>query len=126
MVMKTQEIINYTFENPLMNITLLVGLIFIVAGLIMFKFPPKKINSLYGYRTNSSMKNQSRWDFAQKYSSKEMIKFGFVLMITSIIGLITNFDNLTNIFLGLGLMILIVIILIFRVEKAIKTKFSDE
>lgn len=126
MVMKTQEIINYTFENPLINITLLVGLIFIVAGLIMFKFPPKKINSLYGYRTNSSMKNQSRWDFAQKYSSKEMIKLGFVLMITSIIGLITNFDNLTNIFLGLGLMILIVIILIFRVEKAIKTKFSDE
>src|SRR5690554_1828821 len=126
MVMKTQEIINYTFENPLMNITLLVGLIFIVAGLIMFKFPPKKINSLYGYRTNSSMKNQSRWDFAQKYSSKEMIKLGFVLMITSIIGLITNFDILTNIFLGLGLMILIVIILIFRVEKAIKTKFSDE
>ena len=94
--MKTQEIITSVFENPLMNITLLGGLIFIVFGLIMFKFPPKKINSLYGYRTNSSMKDQSRWDFAQKYSSKEIIKLGFVLMITSLIGLFTNYDELTK------------------------------
>lgn len=92
----------------------------------MFKFPPKKINPLYGYRTNSSMKNQSRWDFAQRYSSKEMMKIGFVLMITSIIGFITNFGSLTNLFLGLGLMVLTMIILFIRVEKAIKTKFDDE
>ncbi len=123
--MSTQEIINSVFENPLINITLLVGLIFIVAGFIMFKFPPKEINSLYGYRTNSSMKNQDRWDFAQKYSSKEMIKLGFVLMMTSIFGFITNFNSLTNMFLGLGLMVLIVIILFFRVEKAIKTEFKN-
>lgn len=92
----------------------------------MFKFPPKKINHFYGYRTKSSMKNQSRWDFAQRYSSKEMMKIGFVLMITSIIGFITNFGSLTNLFLGLGLMVLTMIILFIRVEKAIKTKFDDE
>lgn len=124
--MITQEIITSSFENPLINITLLVGFIFIIAGFIMFKFPPKKINPLYGYRTNSSMKNQSRWDFAQRYSSKEMMKIGFVLMITSIIGFITNFGSLTNLFLGLGLMVLTMIILFIRVEKAIKTKFDDE
>ncbi len=121
-----QELLNRIFENPLMNITFFVGLIFILAGVIMLKFPPKKINSLYGYRTTNSMKNQDRWKFAQNYSSKEMIKLGLILMSTTIIGFITNFDNLTNMFIGLGLMILTVILLIIRVENAIKKKFSNE
>ncbi|HRP90901.1 MAG TPA: SdpI family protein [Edaphocola sp.] len=124
--MKIQEIINNIFENPLMNITIYGGLILMVVGLIMFKFPPKNINSFYGYRTTNSMKNQKRWDFAQKYSAKEMIKLGIVLMMTTTIGFITNFENLTNMFIGLGLMILTIIILIFRVENAIKIKFAVE
>lgn len=118
------ELVNRIFENPLMNITFFVGLIFILAGLITLKFPPKKINALYGYRTSNSMKNQDRWKFAQNYSSKEMIKLGFILMLTTIIGFITNFDSLTNMFIGLGLMILTVIVLLIRVENAIKKKFK--
>jgi uncharacterized membrane protein len=124
--MKTNEILNNMFENPLINITFFGGLIFILAGFIMYKFPPKNINSLYGYRTSSSMENQEKWDFAQNYSSKEMMKLGFFLLISCLLSLITNFDNLTNMFLGLGLMILIVIILLLRVEKAIKIKFSGK
>lgn len=121
-----EELINRIFENPLMNITFFVGLIFVLAGFIMLKFPPKEINSLYGYRTSTSMKSPDRWKFAQTYSSKEMIKLGFILMLTTIIGFITNFNSLTNMFIGLGLMILIVILLFIRVENAIKRKFSNE
>jgi uncharacterized membrane protein len=124
--MKTNEILNNMFENPLINITFFGGLIFIIAGFILYKYPPKKINSLYGYRTTSSMENQEKWDFAQKYSSKEIMKLGFLLLISSLLSLITNFDNLTNMFIGLGLMILIVIVLLLRVEKAIKIKFSGK
>jgi len=124
--MKINESLNIMFENPLINITFFGGLIFIVAGFIMYKFPPKNINSLYGYRTSSSMENQEKWDFAQNYSSKEMMKLGFLLSISFLFSLITNFDNLTNMFIGLGLMILMVIILLLRVEKAIKIKFSEK
>lgn len=124
--MKTNEILNNMFENPLINITFFGGLIFITAGFILYKYPPKKINSLYGYRTASSMENQEKWNFAQNYSSKEMMKLGFLLLISSLLSLITNFDNLTNMFIGLGFMILIVILLLLRVEKAIKIKFSGK
>ncbi|SFI59830.1 SdpI family protein [Halpernia frigidisoli] len=124
--MKINESLNIMFENPLINITFFGGLIFIVAGFIMYKFPPKNINSLYGYRTSSSMENQEKWDFAQNYSSKEMMKLGFLLSISCLFSLITNFDNLTNMFIGLGLMILMLIILLLRVEKAIKIKFSEK
>lgn len=124
--MNTEEIVNSIFENPLMSITFFGGLIFIIAGFVMYKYPPKKINSLYGYRTLSSMKNQERWNFAQNYSSKEMMKLGLLLLISGSIGFITDFDNLTNMFIGLALMILVVISLILRVEKAIKTNFIEK
>jgi uncharacterized membrane protein len=126
MEMKTNEILNNMFENPLINITFFGGLILIIAGFILYKYPPKKINSLYGYRTTSSMENQEKWNFAQNYSSKEIMKLGFLLLISSLLCLITNFDNLTNMFIGLGLIILIVIVLLLRVEKAIKIKFSGK
>ena len=90
----------------------------------MRKFPPKKINALYGYRTSSSMKNQKRWDFAQIYSSAEMIKIGFLNIVISFIGFIYFLTEITSMILGLTIMILSIIVLLFRVENAIKKKFK--
>lgn len=117
---------NLPFDYPLFLIPSTSGLIFMLAGFIMLKFPPKNINSLYGYRTSSSMKNQERWDFSQKYSAIEMIKLAAILTLSSVIGLIYNPDGELGMFLGLGLMILMVVILLIRVEKAIKNKFGNE
>lgn len=121
---KINELLDIMFENPLISIPFFGGVIFIVVGFIMYKFPPKKINSLYGYKTSSSMESQEKWDFAQNYSSKEMMKLGFLLTISCLFSLITNFDDSTNKLIGFGFMILIVVILFFRVEKAIKIKFN--
>ncbi|KJD36528.1 hypothetical protein PW52_02425 [Tamlana sedimentorum] len=115
---------NLSFHNPLFFIPLVSGLIFISTGFVMLKFPPKKINGLYGYRTSSSMKNQERWDFSQKLASIEMIKLGAVLTLTSVIGLIFKTDDKIGMLLGLALMMLIVVFLIIRVENAIKKKFT--
>ena len=114
------------FENSLFIIPLLTGITFSLAGFIMLKFPPKKINSLYGYRTASSMKSNERWSFAQNYSSKEMIKLGFILAACCVFGFLPIFDNFTNMIIGLTLMIMTTIILLLRVEKAIKNKFDKE
>jgi immunity protein, SdpI family len=114
------------FDNPLFLIPSSSGLIFMLVGFVMLKFPSKKINSLYGYRTNSSIKNQERWKFAQKYSSIEMIKLGGLLTLSAIIGIVYNPKGKIGMFLGLGLMILMVIFLLIRVEKSIKKKFKNE
>ena len=45
-------------NNPLFLIPALTGFIFIVAGFIQYKFPPKNINAFYGYRTNRSMRDK--------------------------------------------------------------------
>ena len=116
--------INQLFENPLFNITVLVGVIFVATGFVMVKFPPKDINFLYGYRTSRSMKNQESWDFAQKYAAKEMMKTGFVLAASGLLSFIIDFGSSVNLLVGILLVFLAVVILLIRVEKAIKKRFG--
>ncbi len=118
--------IQLDWENALIMLPILVGGIFIIAGIIMFLFPPKKINNLYGYRTPSSMKNQERWDFAQSYSSKLMIKIGVIYFSTFILGFFLKPNSLLGIVLTLILFIALVVILFIKTEKAIKSKFSNK
>jgi uncharacterized membrane protein len=113
-------------DNHIFLLPILTGSVFILAGIIMLKFPPKKINNIYGYRTPSSMKNQERWDFSQKYSANELIKWGGFLSISSLIGLYYKPTENTETVIGVTLLILTVGILILRVEKAIKMKFGNK
>lgn len=54
-------------------IPLLVGPFLILVGLVVWCFPPKKINNTYGYRTPRAFRNQRAWDFAQRYSAKLIV-----------------------------------------------------
>jgi uncharacterized membrane protein len=53
--------------------TLLVPVIILIIGLIFSKVQVKDINSLIGYRTPMSVKNQETWDFANRYFPKVWI-----------------------------------------------------
>ena len=112
-------------SNPLFFISILMGAIFLITGFIMLKFPGKKINSSYGYRTSRSMKNQQTWDFAQCYSAKESIKLGIILALCSVIGIWYNPGKVVTIILGLILIVGPAIVLITKVERAIKREFPD-
>ncbi|OOQ60597.1 SdpI family protein [Mucilaginibacter pedocola] len=59
----------------------LLAIIFLIAGYIQKLYPPKKINALYGYRTDSSMKNQQTWDEGNRYSTALMIKYAWVMLL---------------------------------------------
>lgn len=62
----------------------LIGFIFVIVGYIQRLYPPRKINPLYGYRMPSSMSSQEKWDAANHYAARYMIKAGAVLIITGI------------------------------------------
>lgn len=111
-------------DNPLILVPLLVGPIFIIAGVLMSLYPPRKINMLYGYRTKSAIKNQERWDFAQKYAASQMIKFGTLLLFTTVLGLFFHPSENVATIIAISIMIATVI-LIIRVEKAIKSRFRE-
>ena len=53
----------------------------LVLFLIVKKFPPKKINWWYGYRTARSMQNDEIWKVAQAYASKKSIQLALLSFI---------------------------------------------
>jgi uncharacterized membrane protein len=107
----------YTYQ-----LLLLVGLFFVVIGLITYKFPPKKINVLYGYRTPSSMKNQERWDFAQHFSSIRMMKTGGYFIFLSFYKFFFEFNEMV---FSLLVLVLGILFLFYSTEKAIRKNFPE-
>lgn len=105
-------------------VTIILGSIFVIIGLILYYFPPKKINYLYGYRTKNSMKTLERWTFAQRHSAKLMFCCGIVLMITAIIGIIFKIDDAVMKVVGLTELIILVIFLFVKTETDINRKFG--
>jgi uncharacterized membrane protein len=112
------------FENPLFLLPILVGPIFMIAGIVMLLFPPKKINYLYGYRTKNSMKNIDRWNFAQNYSAKIMIWTGFCFSLTSLIGIFTEGNEFIQLMIALCLMLVLCGIIYYLTEKKLREKFE--
>ncbi|WMI68685.1 SdpI family protein [Mangrovimonas sp. YM274] len=110
-------------DNPLFLIPSSSGVIFILLGLIMLKFPPKTINPIYGYKTGSSMKNQERWDFAQVYAAKILMIAGAFLILFSLLGFVFTPSHSTASALGMAALIGSVIGMLIKVEYALKQKF---
>lgn len=62
-------------------VNMIIPIAIFVTGLLYLKRPAKEINWMYGYRTQSAMKSQESWDFAQKYFGKLCFRLGVGLII---------------------------------------------
>lgn len=113
------------FLNPLFLSNITCGLIFVIAGFVLKRYPPKHINSLYGHRTKKSMKNQKTWDFAQIYASKQISKAGAILILLSLLGTIYTPKIEIALLLSIVILIAVVIFMVYRVEKKLKDKFES-
>ncbi|MBY8914348.1 SdpI family protein [Bacillus sp. YC2] len=52
------------------------GILMAAAGILVKCFPPKSLNSVYGYRTRRSMSNGRQWKEGNHFSASLMIIFG--------------------------------------------------
>ncbi len=115
------------FTDIYFIIFVLTGLSYVVASWLMIKYPPKKVNNLYGYRTRRSKKSKESWDFAQSYSSKLMGNMGAVIgLIGIVLGFLRLPVNDTYILISVGLIISLSIIPIIKTEAALKNKFGTD
>ena len=74
------------------------------------------------------MRSQECWDFAQKFSALRMLEAGVFLIILAGISAFTGIFNTSGkavVFAGLGLIVLAVVYLFVRTQKAIDKKFKD-
>ncbi|TXR90489.1 hypothetical protein DN390_30760 [Bacillus sp. SH7-1] len=101
------------------GMSILIGVIFLLAALILQKNPPTDINAAYGYRTKRSMKNKELWDAGNRYSAEMMKQNGFIMMlIGSFISILFRYPHTTAVIMVV--MVLLIIRLFIRVEKRLK------
>ena len=101
------------------------GVIFSLAGLLLWKRPPRRINGLYGYRTAAAMRNQASWDFAQVFAGRRMAKSGLLLVL---LGIIAAYFPVGETLGGLLATVLIVALcadLYSQTERRLRQDFND-
>ena len=47
-----------------------------------------RINSVFGYRTERSMKNSDTWDFAHRYAGKIWLRLGWVSTVGTVLAML--------------------------------------
>jgi|GEM_PF-276352 len=112
--------------NPLVLILCISGLIFLLAGFIQQRFPPKKINHLYGYRTSNSMKSQESWDFAQEYSAKKMMKMGTYITALGLLAWSIDFQFSWSVWIALVIVTISPLLMLLQVETELKKRFPKK
>ena len=110
---------------------LLFPAIMILFGAIFTKTAPKRINYIFGYRTDMSMKNRDTWEFAHKYIGKLWFRFGLLLIPITVIPMLFVIGKTENIVSAVGLIVsfintIVLIVPIFFTEKALNKTFDKE
>ena len=102
-----------------------MGVGFLAVGIFLMKFPPKRINGLYGYRTSRSMQNHEAWNYSQRYSAKIMMVLGIVYSILSIVSLFTpKIDDMYSAIISIAIVLTGVFIMFYKTEKKLAKKFD--
>lgn len=113
-------------EAKLTIITLAIGLVLLIVGLLFKTFPPRKINSIYGYRTATSRRNLDTWTVANKYSAGLLTLEGLVLTAIGLLTLLLPDSGAIGTAIGFGLFISSIIILAVATEKHLNKLFDKD
>ena len=104
---------------------LLPAVLVLLSGFLWQRFPPKKINYLYGYRTQRSMRNQQTWDYANRIGPVMFIKTGIYLMIVDILAYWFMETN-TAIFFSVVAMVVGLIVGVIACEMKLAQHFDEK
>ncbi|MFM7105097.1 MAG: SdpI family protein [Flavobacteriales bacterium] len=106
--------------NFYVNLPILIGVIYTLISFITERYPPKKINMTYGYRTRRSMQNQSIWDYAQSAYPKVLMKGGLALIAIGTLLWLMGSSQPVVLIAGIVGMFSVLIFLFVHVEGKLK------
>ena len=109
----------------------LIPAIMIIAGRMMWKHCPKKINGVVGYRTKMSMINMDTWKFAHDYCGRLWQRIGAFLLPLSVLIHIPFYRSDVKTIGCVGsvfvtIQVLILAASLIPTERALKRTFRDD
>ncbi len=111
-------------ENPFFLIQAFLALIFLIAGVILYVAPPKKMNHWYGYRTKQSMSSQAKWDAAQRFGAIGLLVLSIIFGVTAMLDVFLFIPEQMAVIWSFILLIPSVLIMIIIIENQLK--YLDE
>ncbi|APZ45367.1 hypothetical protein BW723_03205 [Polaribacter reichenbachii] len=109
--------------SPYIYVLTTNGLLFLLS-VIFWKFPPKKINNFYGYRTFKAMQNQDIWDFANTNFNKSLLFYSGISFLGGL--LLAQFSAKEISWEPMVLVMLSILVSIIKTERALSDNFTDE
>lgn len=109
--------------SPFIYVLTTNGLLFLLS-IFFWKFPPKKINNLYGYRTFKAMQNQEIWDFANSNFNKTLLFYSGLSFLGGLI--LAQFSAKEISWEPMVLVMLSILVSIIKTERIINDNFTDE
>ncbi len=118
------------FGYIMLLMILLMPLMMVGFGLLLMKNPPKKINSVYGYRTRKSVRSQETWDFAHYYFGKLWLVCGLVSIPISLVPICLVLGKSEQVIsvaglIVLGIQTLLLLVTILLTERALMKNFDE-
>lgn len=110
--------------NPFVYVVSVNGLMFFIS-LIFYFFPPKKINSLYGYRTHRTMQNDDIWFFANGLFNKTLVKYAAISFVAAL-ALAYLYPNLMTSWFPMVFLLFTLLVCILTTESALNEHFDKE
>lgn len=104
----------------------LIAAAFILAGSIQYFFPPKQINSLYGYRTKRSSLNQQNWEAAQTFSAIRLVASGMLLLLVASVIYYFKMSVNWSVIIALATLLGSIIYVVVSTEKMLKQKTPSD
>lgn len=110
--------------------TLLIPAIMVLCGILMRKYPPKKSNSIYGYRTHRSGRSPETWKFANAYCAALYEKIGWYTLAVPVVVMLFMWGKEESAISMVSTVLVTLqcvglLIPIFYTERALKEKFGD-
>ena len=108
------------------NAAILIAIALNILALVYKFFPPKKINTLYGYHMKSSMRNQDTWMEANMYAGRLLLLLSILFLIAGLVT--TNFIHFSFMELALYAFVLIISCagIYYLTEMHMKNVFDEE
>lgn len=110
--------------NPYIYVLSVNGLMFVIS-IVFYLFPPKKINSFYGYRTHRTMVNQEIWEFSNSLFNKALIKYATISFVAALALAYLNPEMMSSWF-PMAFLLFTVLICIITTEKALNKNYDSD
>ncbi len=109
--------------NPYIYVISVNGLLFFFS-IVFYFFPPKKINGLYGYRTNRSMQNETIWQFANAFFNKQFLIYSAISFVAAL--LFVYLFKVEISWQPMVIMLLSIGVSVIKTEQALSVAFDEE